>query len=580
MNKSNKFTYLTCFCFLWKYAKKFWYNFFVFFCGCLLDYTLFIAVPIISGIMLDQMVYYGNINIFLKLGILQVFIVILYSYNYFVTYNQHSYLTSNFLYNIKSDGFRHLLASTPTNLQNKSTGEYIAIIDDFAGEALNFYIKNFIHNITNILNVLFCVVYIFIIDWKLGCVILIIVPVSVIISHFFGKKVRTYAEDKQKYFLEYSGKVVEWLRCLRDIKLISGQKKVFRDFINENKTMLKLDVRVALSQINAKNMLAASQLILQLLLFLALTYLALGNKITIGAILVVLAYYSDTKMCIDALVNSHLDSKIRVENIKKFYDLMMQEEENINIGQELVIKRGNIRFENVNFQYNEKKLLKDITFDIRSGHKIGIVGKNGCGKSTLIYMLLRFLEPQSGEILIDDISIKEICLHSLRENIGVVFQDAYLFNTTIRENITLGKKNYSDNEIFMACKMAGIDEFIQSLPQNLDTDIGDCGRGISGGQKQRIVIARIYLQNPQVIVFDESTSSLDAETENEILNAWDKILEGKTVIIISHRLNSILKCDEAVLIKDGIIYEKGNPQELIRTSSYFNEVFVKEKKDV
>lgn len=580
MNKRGKFTYFSCFRFLWKYARKYCCNFLLFFCGCLLDYSLFIAVPIISGIMLDQMIYYGNMNVFSKLGFLQLFIVILYSYNYFATYNQHSYLTANFLYDVKSDAFRHLINGLPKNIQSCNAGEYIAIIDDYAGEALNFYIKNFIHNITNLLNVCFCVIYIFIINWQLGVIVLIIVPMSVIISHFLGEKVRADAEDKQHRLIEYTGKVVEWLKCLRDIKLISAQKKVFSDFAKENKQMMRLDVRVALAQMHAENVLEAVQLILQLILFGALSYFAFRNEITIGALLVVLSYYSDTKMCVNALVYSHLDAKIRVEYIKSFFDFMKENEEDMYIGESLEIEEGNIQYNNVSFRYDEKALLNDITLKIRSGQKIGIVGKNGCGKTTLIYMLLRFFDPQVGDILIDDKPIKKVSLHSLRENIGVVFQDIYLFNSTIRENITLGKKDVSDNEIIMACKMAGIDDFIQTLPKKLDTEISNYGRMLSGGQSQRIVIARIYLQNPKIIIFDEFTSALDDETEKEILNAWDEVLDGKTVIVISHRVNSILRCDEVLHIKDGKIYEKGKPKDLIRGSVYFSEVFMKEKEDV
>lgn len=576
MNRDEKFTYFSCFRFLWGYAKAYWHNFLMFYLGCLLDYALFIVVPIVSGIMIDQIVYYQNATIFLTLGLFQLSIVAFYCYNYFITYSQHSYLTSHFTYNIKSDSFRHLMKCSPKYLSGTSTGELMAIIDNYTGEALNFFIKNFIHNINNFLNVIFCMIYILIISWKLGLIVMIIVPISVAISRYFGEKVRIYAAEKQQRYSKYTGKVFELLNSLRDIKLLSAQKKVFNDFTHENKTLIRLNIKSALTQMNGQNLLNGSQLILQLLLFLALAYFASVSEITIGSLIVVLAYYSDVRLCVGALVNSHLDAKMRVEYIKSLYNFTKQpEEDNLSEGETMTLKKGIIQYNNVSFQYDEKPLLKNITFTIKCGQKVGIVGKSGCGKSTLTYMLMRFYEPQKGEIQIDNIPINKVSLQSLRENIGIVLQETFLFNATIRENISFGSDDISDDDIFVACQRAGIADFIKSLPEQLDTVIGDGGRGISGGQSQRIAIARIYLQNPQIIIFDESTSSLDDETEKDIFDAWDEALRGKTTIIIAHRLNSILRCDEAIVIKDGEIYETGCPKDLMLNSDYFKKVFAK-----
>lgn len=420
-------------------------------------------------------------------------------------------------------------------------------------------------------------IYILIISWKLGLIVMVIVPISVAISRYFGEKVRIYAAEKQQRYSKYTGKVFELLNSLRDIKLLSAQKKVFNDFTHENKTLIRLNIKSALTQMNGQNFLNGSQLILQLLLFLALAYFASVNEITIGSLIVILAYYADVRLCAGALVNSHLDAKMRVEYIKSLYDFTKQpEEDDLSEGETLILKDGIIQYNNVSFQYDEKPLLKNITFQIKCGQKVGIVGKSGCGKSTLTYMLLRFYEPQKGEIQIDNIPINKVSLQSLRENIGIVLQETFLFNATIRENISLGSDEISDDDIFVACQRAGIADFIKSLPDQLDTVIGDDGRGISGGQSQRIAIARIYLQNPQIIIFDESTSSLDDETEKDIFDAWDEALRGKTTIVIAHRLNSILRCDEAIVIKDGEIYETGCPKDLMLHSDYFKKVFAKE----
>lgn len=527
--------------------------------------------------MIDQIVYYQNVSTFLSLGLLQFSFVAFYSYVYYFTQNQHSYLTSHFTYNLKSDALGHLMKCSPQYLSGASTGELITIIDNYTGEALNFFLKNFIHNINNFLNVIFCIVFILIISWKLGLIVMVLVPISVVISRYFGEKLRMYANERQKRYSKYSGRVFELLNSLRDIKLLAAQNKVFKDFSDDNKKLIKLNIKSSLTQKNGQNILDGCQFILQLLLFVALAYFAYVNDITIGSVLVVLAYYADVRLCVGALVTSHLDAKMRVEYIKSLHDFMNQPEEaNTLEGEDLIVTNGTIQYNNVYFQYDEKPLLRNITFQIKSGKKVGIVGKSGCGKSTLTYMLLRFFEPQNGSILIDSIPIDKVNLQSLRKNIGIVLQEPFIFNATIRENILLGQKNISDNDVYRACQQAGIADFIKSLPEQLDTVIGDDGRGISGGQSQRIAIARIYLQNPKIIIFDESTSSLDDETEKSILDAWSEVLCDKTTIIIAHRLNSILQCDEAIVIKDGEIIETGDPKELLLHSTYFKQVFAKE----
>lgn len=577
MNKENKFNYFSCFKFLWGYAKSYWHNFLIFYLGYLFDYALYIVIPIISGIMIDQIVYYQNMSIFLRLGLLQLSFVAFYSIVYHIVQNQHSYLTSHFTYNIKLDAFRHLMKGSPKYLSGTSTGELMTIIDNYTGEALNFFIKNFIHNINNFLNVVFCMVFILIINWKLGLIVMVLVPISAIISRYFGEKLRVYADEKQKRYTKYNGKVFEMLNAMRDIKLLNAQKKVFKDFADDNKTLIRLTIKSSLTQMNGQNILNGSQFILQLLLFVSLAYFAYVNDITIGSMLVVLAYYADIKLCIGALVNSHLDAKTRVEYIKSLYDFIIQPEEaDLFEGENLVITNGVIQYNDICFQYDEKPLLKHISFQIKCGKKVGIVGKSGCGKSTLTYMLLRFYEPQQGNIQIDDILIDKVNLHSLRKNIGIVLQETFILNGTIRENILLGQENVSDDEVLRVCQTAGIAEFIKSLPEQLDTVIGDDIRDISRGQSQRIAIARIYLQNPKIIIFDESTSSLDDETEKSIFDAWEEALRGKTAVIIAHRLNSILQCDEAIVMKDGEIYEIGDPKKLLLQSAYFKQIFAEE----
>ncbi len=576
MNK--KFNYASCLSFLSKYAKKYLGSFLVFYSGCLLDYVLFIIVPIVSGIMLDQVVYYQNLKLFISLGIVQLSFVLFYSYIYYVTYREHSYLTAHFTYDIKSDALRHLFRCSPGFLSKNSSGELLTIVDSYSQECLNFFIKNVIHHFNNFFNIVFCMIYILIINWKMGLLITVMVPISVFISHFFGERIRKFANKTQELYSNYNGKLFEILSSVKQIKLLAAQNKVMLNFSKDNKELIHLKTKNSLTNFNAQNTLEVSQLLLQMLLYTALAYFAFKNEVTLGSILVILAYYSDVKLCVGAMVNAHFDSKNRIEYIKRLHDFTKEEEEDLYKGKQLTVKYGKVKYENVSFGYDNNSILENISVEFLPNKKIGIVGKSGCGKSTLVYLLLNFFKPSQGKIFIEDIDINELSLHSLRENIGIVFQETVIFNTSIRENISMGMKNVSDEQILNACKKAGIYEFVLSLPEQLDTIIGETGRGVSGGQGQRIAVARLYLQNPPIVIFDESTSSLDKDTEREVLLAWEEVLAGKTAIVIAHRLDVILKCDEAIVIKEGKIVECGIPDDLLQTSSCFNEIFLKEDK--
>lgn len=217
--------------------------------------------------------------------------------------------------------------------------------------------------------------------------------------------------------------------------------------------------------------------------------------------------------------------------------------------------------------------MENLDLHIYGGEKMAVVGESGCGKTTLSYMLLGFYEPNSGQIEIDGQNIAECSLHSIRDNVGVVQQDVLIFDGTVRYNIMLGNECASEEEMVSACKAAGVYDFIMEMEDGFDTLLGRGGRELSGGQKQRIAIARIYLKNPPIIIFDEATASLDNETEAQIHAAWKKVLEGRTAIVIAHRQSSVMLCDRAAIMKDGCIIQIGSPEEMLRSNDDFRRLF-------
>lgn len=235
--------------------------------------------------------------------------------------------------------------------------------------------------------------------------------------------------------------------------------------------------------------------------------------------------------------------------------------------------KGNIEIENVSFTYeDDNEVFKNLSLSIEAGKTVALVGPSGGGKTTLCNMIPRFFDFDSGDIKIDGISIKDVSLKSLRENIGVVAQDVFLFTGTIKENITIGKTDASDEEIIDACKKARIHDFIMTLPDKYNTYIGERGIKLSGGQKQRVSIARIFLKNPPIMILDEATSALDNVTENEIQKSLEELGKNRTNLVVAHRLSTIKNADEIIVLTENGIEERGTHQELVEKNGIYSKL--------
>ena len=260
---------------------------------------------------------------------------------------------------------------------------------------------------------------------------------------------------------------------------------------------------------------------------------------------------------------------------RRFMEIMAEEEEfDDPANPNLVVSAGAIEFKNVNFQYNEQKeILKNINLKIQPGKKLALVGPSGGGKTTICHLIPNFYRISEGEILIDGQNINNVRLDSLRKNIGIVQQDVFLFNGTIRENILYGRLDATEEEIIDAAKKANIHDYVMTLPDGYETQIGERGVKLSGGQKQRLSIARVFLKNPAILILDEATSALDNTTEILIQSALDELCKGRTTLIVAHRLSTIKTADEIIVIANGIIKEQGTHEELIDLDGIYAKLY-------
>ena len=238
---------------------------------------------------------------------------------------------------------------------------------------------------------------------------------------------------------------------------------------------------------------------------------------------------------------------------------------------------GKINFENIKFKYSSSPdwIIKDLNIEVPAGKTIAFVGESGAGKSTLVSLIPRFYELQQGKICIDGNDIMKLTQKSLRENIGIVQQNVFLFDTTVRKNIMYGKSDATEKELYEAARKANILDFILSLPEGFDSLVGERGVKLSGGQKQRISIARVFLKNPPILIFDEATSSLDTESEAFIQDAMEELRQNRTCIIIAHRLSTVKKADFLYVLKEGEVVEKGSHKELMELQNYYHELYTK-----
>ena len=300
------------------------------------------------------------------------------------------------------------------------------------------------------------------------------------------------------------------------------------------------------------------------------------SSLTPGDITVLVALLGRTYMPVNNLLNIQVDwmrSMALFTRIFEYFDMPIE----IENDPEAITPdsaRGEITFDHVDFSYDpERQILHDVSFKLESGRSIAIVGPSGSGKSTIINLIPRLYDVQGGQVLFDGVDVKKLDLGFLRKNVGVVSQETYLFNGTIRENLLYAKEDATEEEMIEACKKANIYDFIEAQETGLDTMVGNRGLKLSGGEKQRISIARVLLKNPALLIFDEATSALDSISESKIQEAIDPIIAERTSILIAHRLSTILAADEILVVKDGAIVERGQHRDLVKLGGVYTELY-------
>ena len=576
---TEKLNYISSIKFLKKYMDKFRRNIVMFYLGCLFESIIALFLPIVFGIMIDEVVYYQNFKVFIQLTFFWIICCLLSCGLYFLIYSQHGYLMNMFGFEIKKDIFSHLQKCSAQYLAQANTGEIMTELQDYPEQCMHFIIRNIIHITNESIFIVLYSLYLWWIDWRVGTIALLTAPLSTYINFRFKMQVRSYGEQGREYYQGYLGWLLERISALKEIRLLCAEEKAKEDFDARQKQIFKVFKNTNISTITAQNFVSFITVAIRISLYIVTAFLVQDDKITVGVLTVILAFYEKLTMNVSAVSSRYLDMGNRITYIQKIYDFLNTPTENEWPGKKkLMIINGKIEFSDVSFAYEKgKEVLNHINLQVDPGEDIALVGKSGCGKTTLAYLLIGFYQLTGGTIKIDGQSLRECSLKSIRKHIGLVQQSVLIFSGTIRQNILLGNLQATEQEIYDACKAAGIWEFVRLLPRQLDTPVGNGGIELSGGQKQRIAIARIYLRNPKIIIFDEATSALDAETEKEILISWKKAFSDKTSIVISHRKDTMATCKRILVIEQGKIAEDNRGPKLTENERKIQELFPMEK---
>ena len=426
------------------------------------------------------------------------------------------------------------------------------------------------------LRMLFIISIMYYMNWMVASIVIIILPLMVIITNLFQKALKSVYQAERTVTAQLNTFVQERLTGMTIVQLFNRQKKEFDNFKIINK-----ELRTAFLKSNLYFALLfpvveiVSALAIGLLLWFGGLRTALHGDVSVGEVIAFISYITMLTTPMRQIADRFNSIQRGLIGADRVFKILDEDQRLPNKGTDTLEKvRGEIEFENVYFSYVEgNPVLKGISLHANPGETIAIVGATGAGKSTIVNLLSRFYDIDSGDIKIDGKSIYSIELSNLRSHIAVVLQDVFLFNTTIYENIILGNKEISLEQVQEAAKEIGIHDFIMSLPNGYFSEVSERGASLSVGQRQLISFLRAYVYNPEILVLDEATSSIDTESEQLIQNATEKLTKGRSSIVIAHRLATIQQADQILVMDAGKIVERGTHQELLNKGGYYQKLY-------
>ena len=411
----------------------------------------------------------------------------------------------------------------------------------------------------------------------LTLIVFSLIPFMIVVLAFFNRRMRDGFKESRKQVGELNSSIEDSLLGIRVVKSFANEKIEEAKFNKGNQKFLDIKTKVYYIMASFSSSTRFFDGLMYITVVVAGSFFMLDGKISAADFVAYLMFVSTLLTSIRRIVEFAEQFQRGMTGIERFTEILEIEPDITDSpkAKEMGVAKGDIEYRNVSFSYEtgDKKVLNKLDLKVKAGESIALVGPSGGGKTTLCSLIPRFYDVTEGEIFIDGMNIKDVTVKSLRENIGVVAQDVYLFSGSIKENIAYGKSNATDEEIREAARLAGAADFIEALPNGYDTYVGERGVKLSGGQKQRISIARVFLKNPPILILDEATSALDNESEKLVQQSLETLAKGRTTFTIAHRLTTIRNADRILVVTEDGLAEEGSHEELLAKGGLYSELY-------
>lgn len=534
-------------------------------------------LPILFGDAIDCIVAAGKVDFALLWGILlkaavTITLTGIFQWLMSLLYNKISY---NVVRDMRKDAIAKIERLPLSFVDSHSSGDLISRIISDVDQFSDGLIMGFAQLFTGVMTIILTLVFMLMISPLITLVVVIITPLSLFVARFIAKKIYNMFQMQAKTRGEQTAFIDEMINNQKTVVAYTHEDENIDKFEEINSRLQKYSMKSTFfsSTINPTTRFINS--LVYTGVGLAGAIAAISGSLSVGMLSSFLAYATQYAKPFNEISGVITELQNAFACAARVFELIDEDPESSDEDKiELDEVKGEVVLKNVCFSYTpDRPLIQNFNLNVKSGQHIAIVGPTGCGKTTLINLLMRFYDVNSGEITVDGVNIKDITRHSLRKNYGMVLQETWLKSGTIRDNIVVGKPEATDEEIITAAKAAHSWSFIQRLENGLDTVIGEDGGGLSQGQKQLLCITRIMLCLPPMLILDEATSSIDTRTEIRIQKAFAKLMKGKTTFIVAHRLSTIMDADLILVMKDGNIIEQGKHDELLKMNGFYTKLY-------
>lgn len=548
----------------------------------LLSSVVGLLPSIITGRIVDEALVGRDMALLIKLLVL-AFVTLFASQIISVLESYiNAWISQRIIFDMKNQMYDHLQHMPHSFFTTEKQGDIITRMNTDINGVSSVISGTLASIVSNIATVVTTTVALFSMSWQLAIVGILVIPLLILPTRSVGRTRWQLLNESQEKQDEMNQLINETLSVSGSllVKLFTREKTEYDRFVDVNEEVTQLALKEQRSGKWFRVVMGMFTQVGPLLIYFAGGFLIINNidtALTVGTITATVALINRLYRPVESLLNIQVDFTRSLALFSRIFDYFDKE---IGITSPKYGKKppmgekASIRFDHVAFSYlPDKPLLTDIDFHVPSGQMYAIVGPSGSGKSTVVNLIPRLYDVQEGRVTINGVDVRYMDLTYLRSKIGVVTQEAYLFNGTIKDNLLYAKADATDEEIIEACKTANIYDFILSQPDGFNTEVGNRGLKLSGGEKQRLSLARVILKDPRILILDEATSALDSISENSIQNALEAMMKGRTSIVIAHRLSTILKADQILVVKDGVIAEQGAHEELLAQGGVYKSLY-------